>query len=177
MSKILEAVVTPTLAIKVDAAELTLSPVTLDKAEVSVYSVAADVVAKTEASDEYEFLLKEKPTSNVFTIPFTSKECVFYYQPPLTEELDPAKYDSITESEAWKDGKRVVYRPPNVVGSYAVFQTNPKLGTGKILHLYRPYATDANGAGAWVTLEVKADAIVYTVPQKFLDTAVYPVRF
>ena len=173
----MEVASTPTLAIKVDSAELTLSPVTLDKAEVSVYSVAADPVSKAEAFDEYEILIKEKPTSNVFTIPFTSKECVFYYQPPLTEELDPAKYDSISESEAWKDGKRVVYRPQNVVGSYAVFQTNPKLGTGKILHLYRPYATDANGEGIWVMLEVKDGAIVYTVPQKFLDSATYPVRF
>lgn len=176
MSKEVESV-EPVLAIKIDTTELTIAPVTLDKASVSVFSVAADPGSKEDAFDEYEIVISALPKSNVFTVPFTSKGLTFCFQPPLTQVLDPKQYDVLTESEAWKDGKRVVYRPPNVVGSYAVFQNDPKLGTGKLLHLYRPYATDAKGAGTWVQLSIIEGAIVYIVPQKFLDTAVYPVRF
>jgi hypothetical protein len=159
-------------------AELSIAKVTLDKASVNLYSVAADSVTKEPALDEYEIVLSSKPKSNIFTLPFTTKDLVFYYQPPLTQELDPKEYDSITETEAWKDGKLSVSRPENVVGSYAVYHASKSggvYGTGKAFHIYRPWAEDVKGVRVWCSLKVEKDTFTITVPQIFLDKAVYPV--
>ena len=104
-----------------------------------------------------------------------------YFQPPLTEELNPADYDILTESEAWKDGKLRVFRPPNVVGSYAVYHISKQGNeyvSGKMCHIYRPQLTDALGAKAWAEFNRDADStniLTVTMPQAFLDTATYPV--
>jgi hypothetical protein len=159
-------------------AELKISAVTFEKADVNVYSVAADLQEKKDAFDEYEIVLKEQPKTNVFTLPFTTKNLVFYYQPPLTEELDPREYDTVTETEAWRKGQRVVYRPENVVGSYAVFHSSKSgndVGSGKIMHIYRPWAEDAKGNRVWCQLKIEESALITAVPQDFLDKAVYPV--
>jgi hypothetical protein len=157
--------------------EFALTAKTFEKASVNVYSVAADLVKREEAFDEYEIILNELPKTNIFVMPYTVKDCTFYYQPPLTQELDPRDYDSITETEAYKDGKLAVQRPENVVGSYAVYG-NKQGGiyqTGKLFHIYRPWVEDAKGVRVWCTLEVKDSTLIVVVPQKFLDTAAYPV--
>jgi hypothetical protein len=159
-------------------ASFTIMPQTFEKADVNVYSVAADLQTKEPAFDEYEIVLKELPKTNIFSIPFTTKDLVFYYQPPLTQELDPREYDVITETEAYRKGVRVVYRPENVVGSYAVFHSSKsgnEAGTGKLFHIYRSEAWDAKGNSVWCDMKIADGAIVVIVPQKFLDNAVYPV--
>jgi hypothetical protein len=117
-----------TLTLSKYDAELKIDKVTLEKATVNLYSVAADLITKEPAFDEYEIVLSSKPKTNVFILPFTTKELVFYYQPPLNQELDPKEYDSITETEAFKDGKVAVSRPENVVGSYAVYHASKSGG-------------------------------------------------
>jgi len=75
-------------------------------------------------------------------------------------------------------------RPENVVGSYAVYhktKANHRIGstnyvTGKAFHIYRPKAIDANGMEEWAELNYLNGVLSVTVPQKFLDEAVYPVR-
>jgi hypothetical protein len=169
---------TNTLTLSKYGAEMSIEKVTLEKASVNLYSVAADLQTKEPALDEYEIVLSEKPKTNIFTLPFTSKDLVFYYQPPLTQELDPKEYDSITETEAWKDGKLLVSRPENIVGSYAVYHASKSggiYGTGKAFHIYRPWAQDAKGWRVWCQLKIQDNTLIVVVPQDFLDKAVYPV--
>jgi hypothetical protein len=118
---------------------------------------------------EFEWVLPSKPKSNVLTATIQTKELDFFYQPALTEE----------EIEQGSQ------RPDNVVGSYAVYHKSKRdnivggkeYKTGKAFHIYRPEAVDATGARTWCELNVDVDAgvLTVTVPQKFLNKAVYPV--
>lgn len=123
---------------------------------------------------ELEWELPSKPQSNI--LPFTLRyrgDVRFYHQPALTqEEID--------------EGNE---RPENVVDSYAVYvdKRNHKKGSnnyanGKIQHIYRPKAIDANGNEVWCKLHIPPNGQAETniecsveVPQDFLDSAAYPV--
>ena len=71
-----------------------------------------------------------------------------------------------------------------MIGSYAVYhktKANHRVGstnyaTGKAYHIYRPKALDANGVEQWAEIFYENGILSVTVPQKFLDDAVYPVR-
>jgi hypothetical protein len=172
------SVLTEALTISKFDASLSIEKITLEKATVNLYSVAADLATKEPALDEYEIVLSEAPKSNVFPLPFTTKGLVFYYQPPLTEELDPREYDTITETEATRKEQVVVYRPENIVGSYAAYHTSKngnEYSTGKAFHIYRPWAEDTKGWRVWCQLKIQDSALIITVPQEFIDKAVYPV--
>lgn len=116
---------------------------------------------------EIEAVLNEKPKSNVIEFTLQTKGIKFYYQPELTEE----------------EKKKGHERPENVVGSYAVYAEKVKktykgskeYGVGKIGHIYRPKCTDATGKEVWAALDIHGELLSVTVPQEFLDTAVYPV--
>jgi len=137
---------------------------------------------------EFEAILKEKPPTNSFNFRIETKGLKFYYQPPLTEELNSDEYDEVTETYAVKDGVVVVFRPPEVVGSYAVYHATKgnmhrnkadaeKYRTGKAFHIYRPKATDSAGNTTWCDLHVDEakGLLTVTIPQEFLEKAVYPV--
>ncbi len=114
-----------------------------------------------DGGHEFEFLLKEKPKSNVMNFTLRFKEATFHYQPELTqEEID--------------DG---CYRPENVVGSYAVYgnKKNNEYQTGKICHIYRPEAVDNKGVKSWCDLNIQGEIATITIPQDFLDNATYPI--
>ncbi|MGQ9624290.1 MAG: hypothetical protein ACUVT9_02850 [Candidatus Bathycorpusculaceae bacterium] len=137
---------------------------------------------------EFEIILKTKPPVNTFTLPFQSQNLLFYFQPPLTQRFKPE--DCIVLSETFarlKDG-REIRRPINVVGSYAVYhatRTNihysqtdaEKYKVGKAFHIYRPMAKDNVGNNVWCDLNIdEAEGVLtITVPQEFLDKAVYPI--
>ena len=119
---------------------------------------------------EYEIILNKKPKSNVITLKIETKDLVFYYQPELTqEEID-----------------RGDIRPENIVGSYAVYHATKKnhiLGqtnymAGKAFHIYRPQMEDAVGTQVWGELHIdeQAGILSVTIPQDFLDKAVYPIK-
>lgn len=123
-----------------------------------------------EGGLEFEWVLPKKPASNVLRATIQTKELNFYYQPPLTpEEIEQG-----------------AVRPENVVGSYAVYHKTKggmnradgmEYKTGKAFHIYRPKVKDADGSEVWGELhidEAKGELTV-TVPQYFLDKAVYPV--
>lgn len=129
---------------------------------------------KPEASEdggfEFEWFLPKKPESNVLTATIQTKGLDFFYQPALTSE-------EIAEGS---------FRPEKVVGSYAVYHKtkgglNDANGkdykVGKAFHIYRPEAVDAQGNKTWCELNVDVDGglLQVTVPQEFLDSAVYPV--
>ncbi len=111
---------------------------------------------------EFEVLLKEHPVSNVLSFSIQSKGLDFFYQPPLTDE----------------EIKEGTFRPENVVGSYAVYHSTKKNNsykTGKAFHIYRPDAIDSKGTRVWCDLNIDDDILTITIPQDFLDTAVYPI--
>jgi len=122
---------------------------------------------------EIDILLDAPPISNEFTYKIISKNLDFHYQPaPTQEEIDLYDY----------------YLPENAIGSYAVYHsskmnnyihadgTETNYGTGKAFHIFRPKAIDANGDWVWCELLIEKDKrLVVTVPQDFLDNAVYPV--
>jgi len=133
---------------------------------------------------EYEIVLKEKPKSNVIELKIETKDLVFYYQPPLTED---SLGDGLTCSETkCVDGKghTIIERPEEIVGSCAVYHATKKnhiIGqtnyeTGKAFHIYRPHITDSDGWKVWGGLDIyKEGALTITMPQEFWDKAVYPV--
>lgn len=134
---------------------------------------------------EVETILKKKPKGkNANQIEFTleTKGLDFFYQPPLDEEIEPDEGETVTTTEHKDaDGNTLKKRPENVVGSYAVYHNskqNNEYKTGKAFHIYRPHITDADGNETWGELNIDEQngLVTVTVPQEFLDNAVYPVK-
>lgn len=127
---------------------------------------------KPDASEnggfEFEWYLPHKPPTNTFYATLQSKGVDFLYQGELTpEEI--------------ADGN---HRPDNVVGSYAVYHATKgglnradgmDYKTGKIAHIYRPQAKDSSGQTAWCAMHIQDGILSVTVPDSFLEKAVYPV--
>ena len=122
-----------------------------------------------EGASELEVILLEKPDKNIIEFSMETKELDFLYQSELTQEE--------------KDEGAV--RPENVIGSYAVYHKtkggmNDEAGmdykTGKAFHIYRPRIEDANGDWVWGELNIKNKKMTVTIPQDFIDNAVYPIR-
>lgn len=145
-------------------------PLLSKKMEYRSGDVTAFVEPKKDTENEFDidFTLHSKPDTNVFEYKIAGAEDFdFFYQPELTPE-------DIAEGAS---------RPDNVVGSYAVYhktKANHRIGstnyaTGKAFHIYRPKAIDANGAWVWAQLSYGNGLLTVTVPQKFLDDALYPV--
>ena len=134
-----------------------------EKIKAEIYQFTED-----EGGQEFEITLKEKPKSNVVQFTVVDKGVDYFYQPALTEE-EIAKGAS---------------RPDNVVGSYAVYASEQKTNyvggkeykTGKIGHIFRPKIIDSAGTEVWGDLHIENGILSVTIPQDFLDNAVYPVR-
>jgi hypothetical protein len=116
----------------------------------------------------FEVILPKKPKSNKIEFTLNTKGLDFFYQPPLTK----------------KEIEQGYKRPDNVIGSYAVYISEKKTnyeggkqyGSGKVGHLYRPMITDSSGKWVWGKLHIEKGIMTKTIPQKFLDNAVYPVK-
>jgi len=138
------------------------------------------------------WFLKEKPATNKVEFSLQSKDAVFYYQPPLTQEYQNGYSKEfrreivVTETQV-KDleGNVLVERPENVVGSYAVYHSTKggmndiygkEYKTGKMGHIYRSKVIDANGDWIWEDLKIENGKLIVTTPQDFLDKAVYPIK-
>lgn len=117
---------------------------------------------------EIEVVLNEKPIKNIIEFSLVDKGVEYWYQPPLTNE------------EILKG----MERPDNVVGSYAIYTSEKKINitdgklyrTGKVGHIYRPKIIDSAGKEVWGELHIENNKLTVTIPQDFLDNAVYPVR-
>ena len=125
-------------------------------------------VTEDEGGQEFEIILKEPPKTNVIEFSLQTKGLDFFYQPPLTQE-------EINKGD---------FRSENVVGSYAVYASENKINyvggkeykCGKVGHIFRPKIIDALGKEAWGELHIENGILSVTIPQDFLDKAVYPVR-
>lgn len=137
-----------------------------EKEEVHAYPLPAGE-GMEDGGFEIEIVLNEKPDTNKFDFEIDGAENLdFAYQ-----SLEYCNSEGVSCSE-------------NVVGSIAVYHKEKKnhvLGeknyaTGKAYHIYRPKAFDANGVAQWAELAYENGILSVTVPQEFLDNAVYPVR-
>lgn len=135
--------------------------------EVHQYSLEKSE-GREDGGFEFEWVLYEKPETNILTTTIQTKGLDFFYQPELTQE-------EIEEG---------CFRPENVVGSYAVYHStkgrlNENFGkdykVGKAFNIYRPKAIDSIGQKTWCDLNIEKDTLVVTIPQKFIETAIYPI--
>lgn len=158
-----------------------------DNVEVKMYE-KSDPNDSDAGGFEFEFTIPSKPSSNVFDMTIQTKGLSFIENP----EIDDKQAQSLVDvyQRAYNDGhdvtiptleeaKRLI-RPENVVGSYAAYHASQRDGeykTGKAFHIYRPKATDKDGNSTWCELKIDVDngILRITVPQEFLDEAVYPV--
>jgi hypothetical protein len=139
-----------------------------DKVEAHFYDIPQNE-EHPDGAYEFEVILKERPATNVVTMTIQTKGLDFFYQPELTEE----------------EKAQGVNRPENVIGSYAVYykdcpaniEGGKEYKCGKAFHIYRPYCVDAEGNREWADMNVDVEngLLTITIPQKYLDEAVYPV--
>ncbi len=138
-----------------------------------------------EGGFEFEIVLKEKPITNKIEFTLETKGLDFFYQPALNKEKLPPDGVIATETEIVdKNGRVICKRPENVVGSYAVYASENKTNyvggkeykSGKVGHIFRPKIIDAEGKEVWGELKIENGILSVTIPQEFLDKAVYPVR-
>jgi hypothetical protein len=145
-----------------------------------------DLVAHPDGALEFEIILGKKPPTNKLTLNFDASGLQAFYQPPLTEEGPWPEGATVTETTVTDaEGRVIAHRPPEIVGSYAVYFRNPprnvvggKLyGTGKAFHIERPFLRDAAGHTSWASMAIdgQAKTLIITADQAYLDSAVYPV--
>jgi hypothetical protein len=139
-----------------------------------------------EGAFEFEVVLGEKPLSNVVEFSIETKGITFSKQLSLLEETPRPDWVTVSETEAYNEkGELAYYRPENVVGSYALFHESnkgdySKVGgkdykTGKFGHIFRPKIIDSKGNWVWGELNVKDNLLTVTIPEEFLNKAIYPI--
>lgn len=144
--------------------------------------VAANFYDLTEDEGGYEFevILKEKPKTNIVSFTIQTKGLDFFYQPEI-EDSEVQSDVKLTPEELLAKKREI--RPENVVGSYAVYASENKVNyvggkeykCGKVGHIYRPKIVDSAGTEVWGDLHIENGILSVTIPQDFLDKAVYPV--
>lgn len=122
---------------------------------------------------EIELILEDKPPVNTFEFILTNYEDYdFYKQYPLNEEMQLEESVSSDESHQYNEkGEVILYRPENVVNSYAIYRNGEKY-----FHIYRIYAYDFLGNRIYGDMFYSKGSLYVTIDQTFLDTAIYPVR-
>jgi len=135
--------------------------------------------------------LKKKPVSNKYQFELGGDWHEFYwrYNPPLAEEFGEMEEFEGHDGDIWIRPKNYEsldtysQRPVRVDGSISVKHKTKRdhvIGgknykAGKVLHIFRPRPVDDKGESTWADLEVKDGVMTVTIPQDFLDSAVYPV--
>ncbi len=130
-----------------------------------------DMFIKADGNLEWSAVLNQKLPGNRNSITFDieTEGLDFFYQPALTQAQIDSGYN----------------RPDSVVGSYAIYRSagsgnypnGKNYMTGKVGHIYRPYAFDAEGDTVWCVLfiDTVAGTMTITLPNNYLKNAVYPV--
>jgi hypothetical protein len=142
---------------------------------------------ESDDGHEFEVWLKTKPATNVVAFTVQHKGGTWTKQPFHPHRSDHPEFHPDAYyfgTNPWGGERR---SPERVVGSY-VFYSDTLQGdytaidghnyrSGKILHVYRPWARDAKGVQVWCDLDLDEPRglLTITIPQAFLDTAAYPV--
>jgi len=145
-----------------------------------------------EGAFKFEYVLKSKPATNQLRFSIETKGLEFHKQPSYLTlqrqwEADFGRRITVTENEVLdRDGKTLVFCEPNVVGGYAVYHSSPPKNyadgklyrCGQLGFIYKPRIIDSAGKWTWGELDIDVENKTYiiTIPQKFIDEAVYPIR-
>jgi hypothetical protein len=166
-----------------DMGEPTLAERTKDKRDREV--IAEPVTFMSEDGNpngfKVDILLNERPDTNRFCYAIEGAENYdFFYQPEITDEEAEEQHHGKGDARTLEEIKRSM-RPEDIVGSYAVYHKSLKdndYKTGKVMHIPRPqvWSLSDETTKVWADLSYDAGELCVTVPQKFLDTAPYPVR-
>ena len=161
-----------------DSSSLTSS---IDELEIKDTKMGFYFKPDPDNPDNFKFgiILYEKPLVNSWSFQLVGwEEFDFFYQPSLANK-NP-------DGSTWEDNGLggTANRPVDVAGSYAVYHKTKKdhitgqtnYETGKFCHIYRPKFIDANGNWTWADLNIDKENYTITIPQKFLDTAVCPIK-
>jgi len=138
---------------------------------------------------EFEFELPKKPLSNSFPMTIRSKGLSFIYNPEISDAQAQRLVDSasalfnagkIDSAVSLAQAKRII-RPEEILDSWAAYHQSKRgnaYKTGKAFHVYRPRAVDADGKSVWgsLALDLSGETALLTIPQEFLDSALYPVK-
>lgn len=126
--------------------------------------------------------LTQKPLTNDVRFSLEAKGVKIFKQddpsglPGAIQTTNDLGIEGILFEEEGHEG----FMPLNVINSYAFYhesKTNNKYKTGKAFHLYRPRITDDLGVAAWCDQDINLPLklLTITIPQSFLDNAVYPI--
>lgn len=144
------------------------------KKEVNIYELDASSPEFEDGGLEFEIILYERPINNIVTFSIETKGLKF------TKQIDPKDLPA--------NIRDMVDPPDNVIGSYAVYHKYQKhdlskIGgqnykTGKAFHIYRPKIEDSDGNWTWgdLNIDTTAKVLTVTIPQEFLDNAIYPIK-
>jgi hypothetical protein len=118
-----------------------------------------------ESIYEFQIELYDKPSTNILPFTIKTKNLNFFKQPFLTQE----EKDNGDEQEEI------------VGGSYAVYHSskfNNEYKTGKAFQIFRPKLIDNTGNICFgdINIDTTAEILTVTIPQDFIDNAVYPIR-
>lgn len=142
---------------------------------VRINQVSRDTNEKERRQNQADMvvIMSRKPPTNVLNFTVRSKNIEAILQP----------HGTITDAELEELlGFTDIAYDDNIINSYMIQATggrrNNKYKAGKIAHIYRKSATDANDATVWChqVLDLEGQSLTVTIPQGFLDTATYPVR-
>jgi len=145
-----------------------------------------------EGAFKFEYIIKSKPLTNQLRFSIETKGLEFHKQPSYLTlqrqwEEDFGRGITVTENEVLdRDGKRLVFCEENVVGGYAVYHSGNPINyvdgklyrCGQLGFIYKPKIIDATGRWTWgdVNIDIENKTYIITIPQKFIDEAVYPIR-
>lgn len=127
---------------------------------------------------EFALHLYRKPTTNTFRFAFATNGLAVSEQ----RGYRMRHADGSTSEPHPRGGTRIC--PAWAVNSFAIYSRwsgnyEPSggwnFGTGKVCHLHRPFAVDAVGHQVWCTQTLRGGILAITVPQDFLQSAVYPI--
>ena len=150
----------------------------LSSGELKIEDASYEFYFKGDGADNLKFglVLKKKPTSNHFQLELTGWQNFDFFYIPYLKNVDPDGF-------SWELNERGGLRRSRNSGGYAVYHKTKKnhiLGEtnyrcGKFGDFRPPLFRDAVGAMAWGSLYIEDGIYTITAPQKFLDTAKYPV--
>lgn len=139
-----------------------------------------------EGGFEFNIILDRQPATPQIDFSIVSKDVELIRQPALSELIGQDGIVTATETEAFdRDGKRIFSRPPEIVGSYAVYHRAPPKNfingvnyrSGKIGHIPRPRITESGGKTILgeFRLDIEKNILSVLIDEQFLRDALYPV--
>lgn len=96
---------------------------------------------------------------------------IAYKQLPLNEELDVKEYEFVNSTHAINDSKVVVYRPIEIVNSFALFDDAGR----KQVHISATKLVDVNGVAVWCDSNLVDGVLSVVLPLEWCELAKFPI--